>query len=248
MLRMRFAIFSTMALTLLLVGTGVGQMGGDAGQYVILNAQYGNEYNHVDVTERLRMLAREDKTFRVSHNSMAADPAPGHSKALRVFARGPNGQERFFDFRDGSVFDGGQFSGWRRGEWAAEHWEGGWNGRTNVGEGGGENHGGGEYRILTAQYGSERHHVDVTHQLREMARHDVRFRLNYATFGVDPDEGHAKALRIFARGPEGRERMFEYRDNSFIDGSQFRGWGSGEWGNGDDHWSGRWEGEERDRR
>jgi hypothetical protein len=29
-----------------------------------------------------------------------------------------------------------------------------------------------------------------------MARADVRVRLNYRTFGVDPDMGHAKVLRI----------------------------------------------------
>jgi hypothetical protein len=232
MLRMRFAIFSTMAL-LLLLATAVGQMGGDAGQFVILNAQYGNESNHVDVTERLRALARQDRTFRVSHDSMAADPAPGRSKGLRVFARGPNGQERFFDFPDGSVFDGGQFSGWGRGDWANERWEGGWNGRNNGGRGG-------DYLILTAQYGSERRHVDVTQQLKDMARHDVTFRLDYRTFGMDPDEGHAKALRIFARGPDGQEQMFEYQDNTFIDGARFRGWGTGEWGNGG--WSGNWNG------
>jgi hypothetical protein len=34
--------------------------------------------------------------------------------------------------------------------------------------------------------------------------------------------------------------MFEYREGSTVDGSQFRSWGSGEWGNGG--WSGDWEG------
>jgi hypothetical protein len=104
----------------------------------------------------------------------------------------------------------------------------------------------GDFLILTAQYGSERRHVDVTNQLKAMARHDVSFRLDYRSFGIDPDEGHAKALRIFARGPNGRERMFEYADGSVIDGTRFRGWGRGEWGNGG--WSGRWEGEEREER
>jgi hypothetical protein len=39
--------------------------------------------------------------------------------------------------------------------------------------------------------------------------------------------------------------MFEYPESSWIDGSQFRGWGSGEWGNENDHWNGRWNVEER---
>jgi hypothetical protein len=88
--------------------------------------------------------------------------------------------------------------------------------------------------------------VDVTNRLREMARQDRTFRLDYRTFNVDPDEGHTKVLRIFARGPNGREHMFEYRDGTVVDGAQFRGWNRGEWGNG--RWSGRWEGEEREER
>ena len=103
----------------------------------------------------------------------------------------------------------------------------------------------GKFLILSAQYGSERRHVDVTNRLKELARADVQVRLDYRTFGVDPDEGHAKSLRIYARGPKGHERMFEYRDGSVIDGTMFRGWGRGEWGQG---WSGRWEGEEREER
>ena len=234
MFRMRFAIFLTMAMSLLLLGTvaAQGQMGGDAGQYVILNAQYGSERNHVDVTNRLKDLARRDRPFRISDESMAVDPDRGQAKMLRVFARGPNGQERMFDFPDGTVFDGAQFRSWRRGDWGDEHWNGGWNGRAN--------NDAGQYVILTAQYGSERRHVDVTQQLREMARHDVTFRLNYATFGMDPDEGNAKSLRIFARGPNGQEQMFEYQDNSVIDGAIFRGWRGGEWGQGG--WSGNWNG------
>jgi hypothetical protein len=99
----------------------------------------------------------------------------------------------------------------------------------------------GQFLILSAQYGSRRKHVDVTNQLKQMAHADVRVRLNYRTFGVDPDVGHAKVLRIYARGPNGRERMFQYRDNSIIDGTQFRGWGRGEWGGPNDRWSGRWD-------
>ena len=53
-----------------------------------------------------------------------------------------------------------------------------------------------------------------------------------STFGVDPDQGQDKTLRIYARGPNGQERMFEYREGSTVDGSQFRSWGGGDWGNG----------------
>jgi|SRR5581483_8769709 len=98
----------------------------------------------------------------------------------------------------------------------------------------------GEYVIVNAQYGTANRHVDVTDRLRELARQDRAFRMGNSTFGVDPDPGHVKVLRIYARGPRGEERMFEYREGSTVDGSQFRGWGRGDWGRGG--WNGPWEG------
>jgi hypothetical protein len=98
----------------------------------------------------------------------------------------------------------------------------------------------GLFVILSAQYGTASRHVDVTGRLKELARQDRVFRMDNNTFGVDPDPGHEKTLRIFARGPRGEERFFEYREGSSVDGSLFRGWGSGEWGDG--RWNGRWEG------
>jgi hypothetical protein len=223
-----------LAISLMLLGTVMAQ---DAGQYLILNAQYGNERNHVDVTGRLKELARRDRPFRVNNASMGVDPAFGSVKMLRIFAKGPNGQERWFDFQEGSFVDGAQFRSWGRGDWGDEHWNGGWNGRAEAADAG-------EFVILSAQYGTERRHVDVTQRLRELARADVQFRMGNRTFGVDPDPGVVKVLRIYARGPHGHERMFEYREGSVVDGAQFRGWGRGEWAGENDHWSGRWNVEE----
>ncbi len=207
-----------------------GPRDGDAGEYVILNAQYGTEHRHVDVTNRLKELARRDRPFRINHGSMGADPAEGRAKVLRVFARGPNGRERMFEFPEGSVFDGAQFRSWGRGDWGDERWNGGWNGKPD--------NDAGDYVILSAQYGSERSHVDVTERLKELARADLQFRMGNRSFGVDPDPGVVKTLRIYARGPDGREQMFEYREGSVVDGAQFRGWGGGDWGAGG--WSGNW--------
>jgi len=103
----------------------------------------------------------------------------------------------------------------------------------------------GQYVILNAQYGTPRRHVDVTNRLKELARQDRMFRMGNSTFGVDPDQGQDKTLRIYARGPNGQERMFEYREGSTVDGSEFRSWGGGDWGNGG--WSGNWEGGGRGR-
>ncbi len=98
----------------------------------------------------------------------------------------------------------------------------------------------GQYVILSAQYGTAEHHVDVTDRLRELARADRPFRMGNSTFGIDPDHGRIKALRIYARGPRGEERMFEYREGSTVDGREFRGWRRGDWGRGS--WSGNWGG------
>ncbi len=117
-----------------------------------------------------------------------------------------------------------------------------------IGIGGGSSgYGGdsGQYVILSAQYGTKHKHVDVTQRLKEVARQDRTFRMGNSTFGVDPDRGHVKVLRIYARGPNGKERVFEYREGSTVDGSQFSSWGTGNWGN--ERWSGRWEGQERER-
>jgi hypothetical protein len=95
----------------------------------------------------------------------------------------------------------------------------------------------GEFLILSAQYGVARRHVDVTPRLKQLARSDQRFKVSNKVLGVDPAPGSTKVLRIYARGPRGREQMFEYREGSTVDGRQFRGWGRGDWGSG---WSGKW--------
>jgi hypothetical protein len=210
---------------------------GDAGQYVILSAQYGTALRHVDVTNRLKEVARQDRTFRMGNSTFGVDPDPGQKKTLRIYARGPNGQDRMFEYIEGSTVDGSQFRSWGRGDWGNGGWNGKWEGGGYTG---GNDQDSGEYAILSAQYGTARRHVDVTNRLKELARQDRTFRMGNSTFGVDPDEGQVKTLHIYARGPNGQDRMFEYREGSTIDGSQFRGWGGGDWGNSG--WNGGWEG------
>jgi hypothetical protein len=215
----------------------------DSGQYVILSAQYGTARRHVDVTTRLKELARQDRLFRMGNSTFDTDPDPGQIKTLRIYARGPDGQERMFEYREGSTVDGSQFRGWGRGDWGNEPWSGQWD-AGNRGDNGyyRDNDGdSGQYVILSAQYGTKRRHVDVTNRLKELARQDRIFVMNNGAFGVDPDRGRVKTLRIYARGPDRREHMFEYREGTTVDGSQFRSWGRGNWGN--ERWSGRWEGQ-----
>jgi hypothetical protein len=226
-------------------GGNNGYGGGDQGQYTIMHAEYGTERNHVDVTNRLRELAQANRTFRMGNSTFDVDPDPGQIKILRIYTRDMNGQPRMFEFRESSTIDGSQFAGWGNGNWGNGGWNGGWNG-ANGGNGGGGGRDAGEYRIMHAEYGTERNHVDVTNRLRELARADRTFRMGNSTFGVDPDPGHIKMLRIYARGPDGRPRMFEYRESSTIDGTQFAGWGGGDWGR--EGWNGHWNGDNDDRR
>ncbi len=198
----------SMTLTLFVVFSAIMAA---AQQYEILRADYGYRNQRVDVTQRLRDIARSNSTFRMGNSTFGIDPSPGHVKSLRIFARDPRGKNRRFEYREGSTVDGSHFSGWGRGSWG----------------GGGDS---GEYAILHAEYGTERNHVDVTNRLRELARADRSFRMGNSTFGIDPDPGEVKTLRIYTRGPDGRDRMFEYREGSTVDGSQFRGWGEGNWG------------------
>src|SRR5262245_37176566 len=98
----------------------------------------------------------------------------------------------------------------------------------------------GQSQILEARYGTARRNVDVTSRLKELAREDIRFRMGNSTFGVDPDPGVVKTLRIYARSRNGQNRMFEYTEGSTVDGSLFTGWGNGNWGRGG--WKGGWGG------
>jgi hypothetical protein len=222
--------------------------------YTILRADYGAGDRRVDVTQQLRSIAQSNQRFRMGNSTFGVDPAPGQVKTLRIVARGDYGRTRIFEYREGDTVDGAQFSGWSGGNWGGGGAVGGYPGGGYPGGGypsggyQGGNYGGdsGQFAILSAQYGTDRRHVDVTRRLRELARSDRSFRMGNSTFGVDPDPGRPKVLRIYARGPNGGTRMFEYREGSVVDGSQFRGWGRGDWGN--EGWRGGWdEGRDRDR-
>lgn len=200
----------------------------DDGEFVILQARYGTESRNVDVTGRLRELAREDRRFRLSNEMFGVDPDPGRTKTLRIYARERNGRERTFEYRERDWVDGNQFIGWRGGNWGDHNGSGGWHGGDNGRDSG-------DFTIRYATYGTRQREVDVTDRLRDLARRDQRFRLGNDTFGVDPDPGQTKRLRIVASERGGQERVFEYRENMVVDGNQFIGWGGGNWG-GNNGW------------
>lgn len=199
---------------------------GDDGEFVIRHARYGTEQNHVDVTDRLRDLARQDRRFRLSNDLFGVDPDPGRTKTLRIFARDRQGREQTFEFREYDWVDGAKFIGWSGGGWGEAGGSRGWHGNERREDG----RDSGEFTILYATYGTARREVDVTDRLRELARRDQRFRMGNDSFGVDPDPGQTKVLRIVARDRSGQERSFEYREYAIVDGAQFTGWGGGNWG------------------
>jgi hypothetical protein len=127
MLRIQLVLASLVALVLL-PGSLAAQ---DRGDYVILSAQYGTAERHVDVTDRLRELARSDRSFRLDNRMMGVDPDRGRVKVLRIYARSDDGNERMFEYREGAIIDGALFQGWGRGDWG----RGGWSGRWDAAQG-----------------------------------------------------------------------------------------------------------------
>ena len=170
---------------------GGGFPGG--GQYQIVRAEYGAGNRRVDVTRRLRELARADRTFRAGNDALEVDPAPGRVKTLRIHARGPRGSTRTFDYREGDIVDGSQFSDWNGGGFNP-----GW---PRPGDNTGE------LNIISATYGARNRTVDVTRRLRSLVR-DGRLDLtvNNSTFDDDPAPGTRKTLLVtYSLG--GRQRQ-----------------------------------------
>lgn len=219
----------------LLAGLALPARADDDGEFVILHARYGTENGHVDVTGRLRELARQDRRFRLTNELFGVDPDPGRTKTLRIFARDRNGREQQFEYRERDWVDGAHFIGWGGGNWGDGGGARGWHGdRGDRGERG-DRHDDGEFAILYATYGASGRDVDVTDRLRDLARRDQRFRLTNDLFGVDPLPGQTKILRIVARDRAGQQRTFDYREYQTVDGAQFIGWGRGDWGGRSDH-------------
>jgi hypothetical protein len=72
------------------------------GTWRIVNAEYGVENNHVNVTNALQdWLSGGASSMTVSNDSLrVSDPAPGTVKTLRIWAQNSNGQRRDFSYRE----------------------------------------------------------------------------------------------------------------------------------------------------
>jgi hypothetical protein len=184
------------------IGWGGGQWGHPLGQYVILGAVYGTAHSNVDVTQRLRDLARTNTFFRMGNSTFGIDPARGHVKTLRIFARGPRGNQEMFEYREGSIVDGSKFSGWGGGNWGGGQWNGGWFGNQRPpvrppvvrppappGQA--------QLFIVTARWGTPANQVDVSDRLRSFIRNGrLSTAVNKVTMGSDPAPGAVKTLWV----------------------------------------------------
>jgi hypothetical protein len=209
------------------------QYGSDRGQWQILEARYGTAERNIDVTQALRNLAQKDSSFHITNKTFGNDPDPGVVKTLRIYARGPGGATRTFEYLENDIVEGTTFTGWSGGNWGQGGWNEGW------GSQGHDSHGDrGEWQILEARYGTARRNIDVTQTLRNLAQKDSSFHVTNKTLGNDPDPGVVKTLRIYARGPGGATRTFEYGEDQVVMGTMFTGWSSGSWGQGG--WNSGW--------
>ena len=146
----------------------------------ILRAEYGYGDRQVDVTPRLRELARADRSFRVGNDTFGVDPAPGRGKTLRIDARGPRGDTRTFEYREGSVVDRPQFSDWNGGGWNGP-------GREDLNQ----------LTIFSAVYGASNRNIDVAARLESLVRDNrLNLTVSNSTLDIDPAPGTHKTLSV----------------------------------------------------
>jgi hypothetical protein len=213
------------ALAVLLASVAVAQ------EYQILQARYGIASRNVDVTQRLRELAARDARFRMGNSTFGVDPARGHVKTLRIFARGPRGVNRIFEYREGSIVDGSMFSGWGGGNWGGGNWNGGWNpgpgwsiGHPGIGHPGGGHPGGpgsgnnGRLQILSAKYGAGRQQVDVTGRLQSLVNNGrLNVQVNNGSLGVgDPAPNTPKNLFVSYSVGNGQRQTRTVQEGSYL--------------------------------
>jgi hypothetical protein len=211
--------FVMMALTVLFGGVATAE------EYQILHASYGTAQRNIDVTQRLRQLAAANATFKLTWRTFG-DPAEGRAKTLRIYARGPRGANRVFEYQDNSIVDGSMFSGWGGGNWAGEPWHGGWNpgpGWTighppapGPGYPGGGNRP--QLQILSAKYGAGRQQVDVTTRLQSLVNNGrLNIQVSNGTMGVgDPAPNVAKNVFVSYSVGSGKRQTRTVQEGSYI--------------------------------
>lgn len=162
----------------------------DRGEYQILQARYGTATRNIDVTERLKQLARYDRRIQISNELFGEDPAVGEHKALRIYARGRNRATRVFEYQEKDFIDSSHFNGWSEGRWGDRNGRGHrWDdGISDARE---------RVTVLAASYGSGRRSREVTDVVRSMVRGGrIDMAVENHTLGADPAPGRPKTLTV----------------------------------------------------
>src|SRR5258708_18654 len=143
----------------LLAGSSALAQGGS-----LVAAEWGVRGQRVDVTERVRSLARDGALqFEVTRQMLGVDPAPGQRKDLVIRIRHWDGDTQEYEFPEKSVvtleLDPDRGFDWReRG-----------------------------LHIMRAYYGVEGHFVNVTERLRRMIHHGrLHTRVAHDHLGMAP--------------------------------------------------------------
>jgi hypothetical protein len=169
--------------------------------YVITRALYGWRDQQNDVTDLMRdLVARGGVGGRVvvNNQTMGGDPARGQDKNLRIIARGPNGQEREFNYREGDAVDIGMFVLPRRDDFDDRP-------RGDYRNGEDRQRGDRDERqgvwIIRAYWGVQGRTANVTDLVRSMQREGGSLRLPVANraLGGDPAPGADKTLVVIYR-------------------------------------------------
>jgi hypothetical protein len=76
------------------------------------------------------------------------------------------------------------------------------------------------WRIIRAEYGYRTQRADVTNLLNDLIARggdNGQIYVNDGPMGGDPAQGHEKTLYVRAKNRNGEERVFEYRQHSYLD-------------------------------
>ena len=199
-------------LAVLAMGAALFASGANAQdqRWQVVRADYGYRDQRKDVTGLLQDLIAGGGVrgeIAVNNQTMGGDPAVGKDKNLRIFATDRDGNQREFDYREGSFIPAGMFE--VRGNGRDDH-----DGRYRPDD---QDNRGGYYgarerddhdrlEILWAFYGVQGRTANVTDLVRGMVR-DGRLRdeVTNGSMGGDPAIGADKMLIVVYRF-HGREQ------------------------------------------